>query len=250
MSGARPFRLSLLFAGLLACASVLGAATGGFSSTLSADERKAAGIDRLTADETAAFDALVAGDIAQARQAKSSTIAGSLPSRHPAERLHAAGLDRLSAAQLATLDAFIAESLLARPAPRARPRLGSDDVIVEKRKLEVHGGFSFTYGWAGGGRNFRDTSAWTSVYDPDTGLGIAVGLGHFSGDVLSPYEGYDPYYDGYAYGGSGTINTQSAVVSLDRPYGSIALGFSQSSGERSFGSWGSARRSDFSGRRR
>jgi hypothetical protein len=118
--------------------------------------------------------------------------------------------------------------------PKERPRLKDNEVVSLKRRLEVHGGMSFTYGWASGGRNFREAGAWVSYFDPQSGLGMAFGFSRFSGDV--PYDyGYYPggygrygYYDDHAggfYGGPGS--TYDVDLFLVRPNFSLSLGFSQ-----------------------
>ena len=113
--------------------------------------------------------------------------------------------------------------------PKERPRLKDNEVVSLKRRLQVHGGMSFTYGWASGGRNFREAGAWVSYYDPESGLGLAVGFSRFSGDV--PYDyGYHPYSYAYDRGGWFYGSPRSAYdvdLSWSRPGFGIDLGFSQ-----------------------
>jgi hypothetical protein len=114
--------------------------------------------------------------------------------------------------------------------PKDRPRLKDNEVVSLKRRLEVHGGMSFAYGWASGGRNFREAGAWASYFDPESGLGLAVGFSRFSGDV--PYDfGYYPYaYNAYARPGWYYGSPRSAYdvdLFLIRPNFAIDLGFSQ-----------------------
>ncbi|HEX2862136.1 MAG TPA: hypothetical protein VHN79_10875 [Lacunisphaera sp.] len=187
----RVIRSRLLLTGLmLAFAWPLRAAEGGFVNGLSEQQKTEAGLTELTADELLTLDGLVAGDIARTRQLKTSALPGAFSSRHPEPRLVAAGLNRLTYDQLAKLNELVDAAVYVRPTPRERPRLKDDDVLSEKGRLQVHGGMSFTYGWAGGGRNFRETAAWVSYYDPVTGLGLGFGFSNLSGDL---YPGY--YYD-------------------------------------------------------
>ena len=132
--------------------------------------------------------------------------------------------------------------------PKERPRLRDNEVISLARRLEVHGGMSFTYGWASGGRNFREAGAWVSYFDPVTGLGLAVGFSRFSGDMPYTY-GYSPYgyygfggYTGWLRGGSGS--TYDVDLSLFRPNFAIDVGFSQTqfSGRSGFDGSGSSLR--------
>lgn len=188
-----PFRVvrsGVLLAGLLTALNLSArAAEGGFTTTLSAEERNAAGIATLTAGETAALDRLIAEDNDRVRLFNS--ITSTFTDRQTGAQLKEAGLDRLAPEQLAKLNELVATALAARPQPRERPRLKDGAVLSEQGRLRVHGGMSFTYGWAGGGRNFRETSAWVSYFDPVTGIGLGFGISSYSGDSL--YPGY--YYD-------------------------------------------------------
>lgn len=196
----RVIRSGMLLAGLLlALGTSLRAASAGFTATLSQEEHTAAGLTTLTAAELTTLDQLVADDLARAQQMKTSALPGTLGTRHSADKLAAAGLDRLAPEQLAKLNELVDEVVYARPQPKERPRLKDSDVLSEQGRLQVHGGVSFTYGWAGGGRNFREASAWVSYYDPVTGLGIGFGFSNFSGDSLYGYYpgSYDVYDRGY-----------------------------------------------------
>lgn len=188
-----PFRVvrsGVLLAGLLTALNLSArAAEGGFTATLSSEEWNAAGITLLTAGEIASLDRIVAEDYDRVRLFNS--ITSSFTDRQTGTQLKEAGLDRLAPEQLAKLNELAATALAARPQPRERPRLKDGAVLSEQGRLRVHGGMSFTYGWAGGGRSYRETSAWVSYFDPVTGIGLGFGFSNFSGDSL--YPGY--YYD-------------------------------------------------------
>jgi hypothetical protein len=231
----RLLRGSLCLAALLAVAlAPLRAATDtGFSSTLTSGQRSAAGLDQLTDDERTILDVLVASDLATARQLRTTTFTERFSDRHQGQQ--SAGLERLSDEQRARFDELVADAIAAQPLPRERPRLKDNEVVSLKRRLEVHGGMSFTLGWASGGRNFREAGAWVSYFDPQTGLGLAVGFSQYSGDAIYPY-GYYPYgyYPGpYAYSPTGWYggapgNTYDAELFWVRPNFALSLGFSQS----------------------
>jgi hypothetical protein len=196
----RVIRSGMLLAGLLISLSAsLGAAEGGFTASLSAQEQAETGLGDLTATELAMLDLLVADDFVRVRQLKTSALPGTLSTRHPEAKLREAGLDRLTPKQLAKLNELVDAAVYNRPQPqpKERPRLKDSDVLSEQGRLQVHGGMSFTYGWAGGGRNFRETAAWVSYYDPVTGIGLGFDFSNASGDGL--YGGYYPgnydYYD-------------------------------------------------------
>ncbi|HEY8995255.1 MAG TPA: hypothetical protein VIM71_11375 [Lacunisphaera sp.] len=225
----RVIRSGMLLAGLvLALGAPLRAATGGFMATLSQEEQAAAGLTTLTALELAALDELVAGDLARARQLKTSALPGTLGTRHPGEKIAEAGLDRLTPEQLAKLNALVDEAVYNRPQPKDRPRLRDSDVLSEQGRLQVHGGMSFTYGWAGGGRNFRETSAWVSYYDPVTGLGLGFGFSNFTGDALYGYYPGDYYYDRGYYPASRSYYSASPRMSFASAERTTGFGATQS----------------------
>ena len=188
-----PFRVvrsGVLLAGLLTALNLSVRATeAGFTATLTSEEMTAAGINQLTAGETAALDRLVAEDNDRVRLFNS--ITSRFTERQTGAQLKETGLDRLAPEQLDRLNKFVASALAARVQPKERPRLRDSAVLSEQGRLRVHGGMSFTYGWAGGGRSYRETSAWVSYFDPVSGIGLGFGFSNFSGDSL--YPGY--YYD-------------------------------------------------------
>ncbi|HWA26424.1 MAG TPA: hypothetical protein VG734_12260 [Lacunisphaera sp.] len=201
----RVIRSGVLLGGLLAALTSLApAAVAGFTAKLSDEQKAEAGLNGFTNSELSALDHLVAIDIARGRTTPALTDPYS--ERYSAAETKEAGLDRLSPEQLAKLDGLIAAAVAAAPKrpqvqPRERPRLRGDEILSEKGRLQVHGGFSLTYGWAGGGRNFRGTGAWVSYFDPVTGLGLTFGYSRYSGDMFGGYYGgnYGNYYADAAY---------------------------------------------------
>jgi hypothetical protein len=222
----RVIRSGMLLAGLLlSLAWPLAAAEGGFVARLTNEQMAEAGLTMLTPEELDALDQLVAGDQARVRQLNTSALPGRFSGRHSPEKRAAAGLDRLSAGQLAKLDELVDGAVYTRPSPKERPRLKDGDVLSEQGRLRVHGGMSFTYGWAGGGRSFRESSAWVSYHDPVTGLSLGFGFSNFSGDGF--YPGY--YYDRDYYSGLRSYSTRSRVFLADgqlpATVGSLRTGF-------------------------
>jgi hypothetical protein len=189
-------RLGLgLLAGLLIATSPLAAAEGGFTATLSPEQRDAAGLAGLNDDERGALDRLVAQDLAFARREKITVLDDTFATRHDETARKLSGLDRLTAGQLAKLNELVAAAIAARPTPKERPRLKESDVVVQRR-AEIHGSITVAYGWGGGGRDFRAGSLWLNYYDPETRLGIGVGLTSMEG---GGYYGYPDYYPGRFY---------------------------------------------------
>lgn len=188
---------------LLALGTRLPAAEGGFTATLSADQRAAAGLSTLAAPEKAALDQLVAAELARLRTGGAQELAGTFVSRRTDPERQLAGLDRLTPAELARLNELVTAALSARPKPKERPRLKEDDVIGAKSPPEIHGAVSLTYGWAGGGRNYRAASFWVDYFDPATGLGLGFGMTNLSGSGFYDYPpgeyGSRDYYPGPVY---------------------------------------------------
>lgn len=185
-----------LLAGLV-LAVAAPAAEGGFSATLSLEEKTAAGLIGLGADERAALDQLVADDLAFARREKLTALDGTFVSRLGEANRKQAGLDRLSAEQLAKLNELVAAAIAARPQPKERPRLKDRDVISRDRG-QVHGSVTVGYGWGRGGREARFGSFSVNYTDPSGKFGLGVGVTTFEGDG---FWGYSPgyYRSGYYY---------------------------------------------------
>ncbi|HVZ65359.1 MAG TPA: hypothetical protein VG936_12370 [Lacunisphaera sp.] len=187
----------LLALGLLGLGARL-AAESGFSTTLTADQLAASGLARLTADERAALDRIVASEMDESRITAGIVLAGTFVSRRSDAEMKATGLDRLRPAELASLNELVAASSVVRLQPRERPRLRSDDVVSAHRKPEVHGSLSLSYGW-GGGATIRGADLWLDYSLPDLGLHLGVGLSRYSGSPRFDYYPavFNPAYSGY-----------------------------------------------------
>jgi hypothetical protein len=189
------------FFGYVMAAVIIQAAQGGFSATLSADQKDSVGISTLTADECAALDQLVAAEVALARKENSVEYESTFVARRTDEQRKQAGLDRLTPDQLTTLNGLVANAVAASPKPKERPRIKDSEVFSAVRKPEVHGEFSLTYGRTSGGGDFRAASMWVDYFDPNSGLAIGIGVSRSSGKGLY---GFCPdYYPGFGYGGYG-----------------------------------------------
>jgi hypothetical protein len=187
--------LRAVFAGgLLTAATLLAATEGGFSSRLSTEQLDASGVARLTAEERAALDQIVATESSELRLLEGRVLSGTFASRRTAAEFEAIGLDRFTPDELAKLNELAASADISRPKPKERPRLKSDDVISTKRRPEVHGSLTLTYGQASGGRSFRGAALWLDYYIPEWNLSLGVGLSRYSGDALYGY--YPGVYEG------------------------------------------------------
>jgi hypothetical protein len=172
------------------------AADGGFIATLSTEQQNAAGLAPLSAGEQAALNALVAREVAFARQGNVRAFAGTFLSRRKPAELAEAGLDRLSPAEQERLNAAVANAIASGPVQPEPRALKQSDVTSARERLQVHGRVSLAYGWGGGG-SYRAGSISTDIYDPETGLELGLGLGEISGKGWwgcdTSYAGYDSY---------------------------------------------------------
>lgn len=171
--------------GVALAAPLLSAAepAAGFLASLTPATWHASGLDHLTAAEKTALDALVARDVAAARQGGVTAFRGTFSTRRtPAERTQA-GLDRLSAGELSQLDASVAAALATRPLLVPKPprpaNTGGIDVSAALQP-EIHGRVTLGYAWSKDG-DYRYGSVETYYYDPASritlGLGLSTGRG-------------------------------------------------------------------------
>lgn len=189
--------MTLFRAALLSCcvaATLVLHAAGGFTATLSQDRFAACGLAVLADAERAALDQLIANEVALRREEDPAVPTAGFSTRCSAEQHQAAGLHRLSPVELAQLDQSIA-AVVTRPAPKTRPRLKESEVIYGRpRQPEIHGSISLTYGWGAGGRDFRASSLWVTIEDPDRRFGLGIGVSTSKGDLFPGY-----YYPDHGY---------------------------------------------------
>lgn len=184
----RSIRFAVLFAGLLFAIAPLGAAQGGFTATLTAEQQRATGVASLTDDERAELNAIVASELALARQGDVAGFARSFSSRRSDEERAAAGLANLSAAELAELDRLIAALIAAGPTLKNMPRRVTVSEGKQRDRLEVHGEMSYTIGGGSGGRSFQGGSMTTTIFDRKTGSSISLTYGRYEGDLFGAYD--------------------------------------------------------------
>jgi hypothetical protein len=211
----------------------LSAAEGGFSATLSAEQKNSTGLTSLTSAEREALDQLVAAEVGQARQENSSGFDGTFASRRTDEERKQAGLDRLTPAQLTKLNRLVAAAMAASPKPKERPRIKDSDVFSAPIKPEVHGEISLTYGRGSGGSDFRAASMWVDYFDPNTGFGLSVGISNFKGNGF--YGFYPGYYGPSSFYGPGFGYYGSPYRNFGRDEWDVGDGQSF----RTYGDWNS-----------
>lgn len=183
----RKTRLYALLAGLMIVIAPLGAAQGGFTATLSAEQRAATGVALLTDDERSELNAIVAAEVALARQGDVAGFAGTFSSRRSDEERAAAGLAKLSPEEIAELDRLVAALIAAGPTVTNAPGRVMVSEGTQRDRLEVHGEVSYTMGWASGGRSFQGGSMTTTIFDRKTGSSVSFTYGRFDGDFFPAY---------------------------------------------------------------
>lgn len=204
LSSVTRFRSAIVACGLWLAVAV--PTFAGFSATLSSADKAAVGLDGLAENEWAALDDLVAEDVAFARRENLKEFDSTFIARLSAADRKQAGLDRLTGEQLARLNELVAAAIAKRPTPKQRPRLKESDVLA-KRRGEIHGSVSVVYGWGARGRDYRAGSLWLDYYDPESRVGVGVGITasegglgyYYPGYYGAPYPGYyrDAFLPGY-----------------------------------------------------
>ena len=190
---------------------------GGFTATLSTADKAAVGLDGLSMEEWEALDQLVSEDLSYARREKLTELPDTFVGRRDEAARKQTGLDKLTAGQLAKLNELVAAAIAARPTPKERPRLKESDVLAARRRGEIHGSVSVTYGWGAGGRDYRAGALWLDYYDPESRVGLGVGLSTSEGGY-GYYPGYYPgYYRGYGQGYYDYDFYRTPVVFYDGP---------------------------------
>lgn len=183
-----------MFATFLVLAAPLGAVQGGFTATLSQEQQAAIGLGSLSADERAQLNAIVATEVALARQGDIAGFAGTFSSRRSDGELSSSGIAKLSVAEVAELDRLVEALIAAGPVQARVPKRVSVSEGANRDRLEVHGEISYTYGRSSDGRDFQGGSMSTVIFDRKTGTTVGFTYGQYEGD-LYPY--YGRYGNGY-----------------------------------------------------
>jgi|SRR5580658_9734205 hypothetical protein len=222
MNPAKP-HLRLLRAGIAFAAALLAMSAHGYEARfvdgLSAQEKAATGIAKLTAAQAASLDVLVSHDATLAQQGGVTGFSSGFLARHSDAERSAAGIDRLSDKEKSILDILVARTIALGPppdqpftysppqakvTPPPAPPAPSEVTVSAPRHMEVHGDVSFTVGAGGHGSNFYGTSMDFNVTDPSGKFTLGVGFDDYHGKGLLPlYPPYGPYglYGPYsAYG--------------------------------------------------
>jgi hypothetical protein len=171
-----------------------------FSQTLTAEDRAAAGLSKLSSDEVAVIDALVRRDTsARAGSTNNDKLEATFSQRLTARERDTAGLPKLSATELPKLDALVdrqqnaklARVLLAPPVYLSRSRVTPAET---KKEREIHGSYSLSYGFGSGGYSEKTGSMVLNFEDPARGYSISIG---YSESHIKGGRGYyrDPFYD-------------------------------------------------------
>ena len=205
-------RLRLFMAGLSFAVFIAASAHGyeaRFIDSLSAQERAATGVSKLTAAQVAALDVLVSHDATLAQQGGVTGFSSGFLARHSDAERGAAGIGSLSEKERATLDSLVARTIALGPPPdqpyaysppQARPSpppAPSEVSVSAPLHMEVHGDLSFTVGGGSHGSSFYGTSMDLFVTDPTGKFTLGVGFDDYHSKgfmpLYGPYGAYGPY---------------------------------------------------------
>ncbi len=185
-------------------ATMAGAAEPGFSDGLSAQEKAACGITKLTAAQVAGLNVLVGHDVTLARQGGVTGFSSAFAARHSAQERAVAGIDLLTDKERSMLDLMAARAIAMGPppsqafayAPPAAPPPAAT-LVSAPLTAEVHGDLSLTVGGGSHGSSFYGTSMDLFVTDPSGKFTLGVGFSEYRGKgFFGPYGPYCPIYLG------------------------------------------------------
>lgn len=211
------FSRSWVVVAAFAAAFISAAEPTNFISTLSSENKTAAGITRLTEPQIASLEAQVQHEIAVARQGDTVAFSTSFTHRRSPMQRSEAGLDQLMTPELNKLDSLVAAELTNRPKPAgplilapataASSATPGNYVELLRKKMEIHGEVTLAYVAGSGGAHGYGASMVTTATDPTGKYSFTIGLSQFYGKGLGygygygcrryPYSPY--YYDGYDY---------------------------------------------------
>jgi hypothetical protein len=173
-----------LAVGLIVAAAQAAAFT--FSEGLSADERAACGLAKLTAAQVGALNAYIERDTALAHEGGVTGFSSSFSARLSPQQRASAGLDRLSERERAFVDTMAARTIALGPPPAQefafRPSAAvppPESVVLPPPAVQIHGDLSFTVGGGSHGSSFYGTSMDVFVTDPSGKYTIGVGVSEF-----------------------------------------------------------------------
>lgn len=165
----------------------------GFTAHLTPEEWTAAGLEKLSAEQRTALDALVAKEMKLARQGNVRGFAGTFISRRSEEERVAAGLGILTTSEKYQLDRLVSRALATTPAQPpmaiARPATNSD-VLTTPFKWETHGYVQLEYGWGSDDREYKAGTVAVTQVNPRTGTAFTFAYTVAEGDDLWWNRGY------------------------------------------------------------
>jgi len=155
-----------------------------FSQKLTATERTAMGLEKLSSDQLAVLDALIrSNENMSAKPDAAHPPPTRFSQRLSADERKSAGLDLLTEAELTRLDAFVEQYEAGSP-----PSVAAESAATAlKPELkgpapEIHGMISFTYGAGRGGYSEKGGSMLLNYDDPAHGFSLLVGYGEMRGN--------------------------------------------------------------------
>jgi hypothetical protein len=162
-------------------------ASAGFAAKLTPDERAAAGLEKLSAEQRTVLDAQIAKEVKLARDGDVRGFAGTFLSRRTDDERTAAGLGVLTAGEKYQLDRLVSRTLAASPpgAPVMITRpVTENDIFTTPFKWETHGFVQLEYGFGSSDREYKAATVGVTQVNPRTGTAFSFAYTIAEGDGL------------------------------------------------------------------
>ncbi len=176
----------------------------GFFARLTPEERTAAGLGRLSAEQLSVLTAQVEKEVRLARQGDVTGFAGTFISRRTEAEKTAAGLGILTTGEKYQLDRLVSRALAARPPqPPVLPGSAQSGVELLKPKSpwETHGFVQLEYGFGSGDSEYKAATVAVAQVNTKTGtvLEFAYTVAEATG-YLSRWQNYSMGWRSRPYG--------------------------------------------------
>jgi len=173
-----------------------------FTDALAPDQRAELGFAQLSSDNIAVLNALVRQDESTFKLRKNTIATTRFSERRTSHEREIMGLGLLDAEQVAKLDALVGRRFVPVVTTRWMESSGlpsgvaisSVDTLNERRRPDIRGSFSFTYGWGKGGSVMGGDV--NLIYrDPERRYSVMFGYSQYEGKGYLPWlDPTDPYY--------------------------------------------------------
>ncbi len=163
-------------------------AVGGFAAKLTAEEKAAAGLGKLSLEQIAALESLVAKEMTLARQGDVRGFGGTFISRRTDGERGVSGLGTLTTGEKYQLDRLVLRALAPRepqpPISITWPPSDGELLLKTKSDWETHGFVQLEYGFGSGDREYKAGTAAVEQVNVKTGTAFTLAYTAVEGDGL------------------------------------------------------------------